>query len=91
MREPPENLIIRAGGNPMHLPAFTAIREEINKINHPSQPAVNWALIESLALTLFRTHGVDLQSAIYYTLARLQLSGLAGFTEGCELLAGVMV
>ncbi|WP_445495984.1 VasL domain-containing protein [Photorhabdus sp. SF281] len=91
MREHPENLIIRAGGNPMHLPAFTAIREEINKINHPSQPAVNWPLIESLALTLFRTHGVDLQSAIYYTLARMQLSGLAGFTEGCELLAGVMV
>ncbi|WP_448512607.1 type VI secretion system ImpA family N-terminal domain-containing protein, partial [Photorhabdus laumondii] len=51
----------------------------------------NWPLIESLALTLFRTHGVDLQSAIYYTLARMQLSGLAGFTEGCELLAGVMV
>ncbi|NDL41137.1 hypothetical protein GPY51_20870 [Photorhabdus laumondii subsp. laumondii] len=91
MREPPENLIIRAGGNPMTLPAFTAIREEINKINHPSQPAVNWPLIESLALTLFRSHGVDLQSAIYYTLARMQLSGLAGFTEGCELLAGVMV
>ncbi|NDL27980.1 VasL domain-containing protein [Photorhabdus kayaii] len=91
MREHPENLIIRAGSNPMHLPAFTAIREEINKINHPSQPAVNWPLIESLALTLFRTHGVDLQSAIYYTLARMQLSGLAGFTEGCELLAGVMV
>ncbi|WP_240492494.1 hypothetical protein, partial [Photorhabdus namnaonensis] len=37
----------------MNLPAFTAIREEINKINHPSQPAVNWQLIESLALTLF--------------------------------------
>ncbi|NHB97797.1 VasL domain-containing protein [Photorhabdus stackebrandtii] len=91
MREHPENLIIRAGGNPMNLPAFTAIREEINKINHPSQPAVNWPLIESLALTLFRSHGVDLQSAIYYTLARMQLSGLAGFTEGCELLAGVMV
>ncbi|WP_289995279.1 VasL domain-containing protein [Photorhabdus laumondii] len=91
MSEHPENLIIRAGSNPMTLPAFTAIREEINKINHPSQPAVNWPLIESLALTLFRTHGVDLQSAIYYTLARMQLSGLAGFTEGCELLAGVMV
>ncbi|TDB48884.1 VasL domain-containing protein [Photorhabdus khanii] len=91
MREHPENLIIRAGDNPMNLPAFTAIREEINKINHPSQPAVNWPLIESLALTLFRSHGVDLQSAIYYTLARMQLSGLAGFTEGCELLAGVIV
>ncbi|KAA1195089.1 VasL domain-containing protein [Photorhabdus heterorhabditis] len=91
MSEHPENLIIRAGGNPMNLPAFTAIREEINKINHPSQPAVNWQLIESLALTLFRSHGVDLQSAIYYTLARMQLSGLSGFTEGCELLAGVIV
>ncbi|WP_421692579.1 hypothetical protein, partial [Xenorhabdus bovienii] len=33
--------------------------------------------------------GVDLQTAIYYTLARMQLNGLAGFTEGCELPDGV--
>ncbi|MBI6547646.1 VasL domain-containing protein [Xenorhabdus lircayensis] len=87
----PENLIIRAGGSPLNLPEFAVIRDEINKISHPAQPEVNWPLVESLSLTVFKTHGVDLQTAIYYTLARMQLNGLAGFTEGCELLAGVIV
>ncbi|MBD2824196.1 VasL domain-containing protein [Xenorhabdus szentirmaii] len=86
-----ENLIIRAGGSPTDLPEFSVIRDEINKTSHPSQPEVNWLLVESLSLTLFKTNGVDLQTAIYYTLARMKLSGLAGFTEGCELLAGVIV
>ncbi|CDG19436.1 VasL domain-containing protein [Xenorhabdus doucetiae] len=87
----PDNLIIRAGGSPLNLPEFAVIRDEINKTSHPAQPEVNWPLVESLSLTLFKTNGVDLQTAIYYTLARMQLGGLAGFTEGCELLAGVIV
>ncbi|WP_319938615.1 VasL domain-containing protein [Xenorhabdus littoralis] len=87
----PENLIIRAGGSPLNLPEFAVIRDEINKTSHPAQPEVNWPLVESLSLTVFKTNGVDLQTAIYYTLARMQLNGLAGFTEGCELLAGVIV
>ncbi|MDC9597610.1 VasL domain-containing protein [Xenorhabdus anantnagensis] len=87
----PENLIIRAGGSPLSLPEFAVIRDEINKTSHPAQPEVNWPLVESLSLTIFKTNGVDLQTAIYYTLARMQLNGLAGFTEGCELLAGVIV
>ncbi|OKP01163.1 hypothetical protein Xedl_02983 [Xenorhabdus eapokensis] len=87
----PENLIIRAGGSPLNLPEFAVIRDEINKTSHPAQPEVNWPLVESLSLTLFKTNGVDLQTAIYYTLARMHLNGLAGFTEGCELLAGVIV
>ncbi|MDR0218886.1 MAG: type VI secretion system ImpA family N-terminal domain-containing protein [Enterobacteriaceae bacterium] len=87
----PDNLIIRAGGSPLNLPEFLVIRDEINKTSHPAQPEVNWMLVESLSLTLFKTNGVDLQTAIYYTLARMQLNGLAGFTEGCELLAGVIV
>ena len=58
-------------------PEFSAIREEINKINHPARPEVNWRLIESLALTLFRTNGVDLQTTAYYALARTQKHVLA--------------
>ncbi|MDC9593677.1 VasL domain-containing protein [Xenorhabdus sp. IM139775] len=87
----PDNLIIRAGGSPLDRPEFAVIRDEINKTSHPAQPEVNWPLVESLSLTLFKGNGVDLQTAIYYTLARMQLGGLAGFTEGCELLAGVIV
>lgn len=85
-----QNIVVYTGGDPRHLPEFEAIRLEINKINHPMQPEVNWKLIESLALTVFRRNGVDLQTAVYYTLARVRLAGLAGFTEGCELLAGII-
>ncbi|MFU2315790.1 VasL domain-containing protein [Rahnella sp. PCH160] len=82
--------IIKLGDDPRFLPEFSAIREEINKSNHPSQPEVNWRLIESLALTLFKSNGVDLHTATYYTLARTKINGLSGFCEGCELLAGLI-
>ncbi len=72
MSDTPQHIIIKTGTDPRNRPEFNAIREEINKINHPARPEVNWGLIESLALTLFRTHGVDLQTAVYYTLARTQ-------------------
>lgn len=83
-------LIIKLGEDPRSLPEFSAIREEVNKANHPTHPEVNWRLVESLALTLFKSNGVDLHSATYYTLARTRINGLAGFCEGCELLAGLI-
>lgn len=91
MSDTTAEIIIRTGPDPRERPEFEAIRLEINKINHPAQPEVNWNLIESLALTLFRTHGVDLQTAVYYTLARSHKEGLSGFTEGCELLSAMIV
>ncbi|EAS1758227.1 hypothetical protein BH012_17110 [Salmonella enterica] len=81
---------IQTGGDPRNLPEFSAIREEVNKANHPSQPELNWALVESLALTLFKNNGVDLHTATYYTLARTRLHGLSGFCEGVELLAALI-
>ncbi len=90
VNERTSSIVIHTGGDPRNLTEFEAIRQEINKSSHPSQPEVNWKLVESLALTLFRRNGVDLQTATYYTLARTRLAGMAGFTEGCELLAGVI-
>ncbi|VEA56415.1 ImpA domain-containing protein [Salmonella enterica subsp. enterica] len=62
--------IIVTGQDPRGLPEFSALREEINKSSHPSQPELNWKLVESLALAIFKAHGVDLHTATYYTLAR---------------------
>ena len=45
---------IVTGSDPRALPEFSAIREEINKANHPSQPELNWKLVESLALSIFK-------------------------------------
>ncbi|EAO9607474.1 type VI secretion system ImpA family N-terminal domain-containing protein [Salmonella enterica] len=81
---------IRTGGDPRDLPEFNAIREEINKANHPSQPELNWMLVESLALTLFKNNGVDLHTVTYYTLARTRIHGLGGFCEGVELQAALI-
>ncbi|CND51235.1 ImpA domain-containing protein [Yersinia pseudotuberculosis] len=47
-------------------------------------------MIQSLALMLFRSNGVDLQTAVFYTLARTHKHGLEGFAEGCELLAAIV-
>jgi len=81
---------IVAGSDPRGLPEFSAIREEINKASHPSQPELNWRLVESLALAIFKTNGVDLHTATYYALARTRLQGLSGFCEGTELLAAMI-
>ena len=68
---------IVTGSDPRGLPEFSAIREEINKASHPSQPELNWKLVESLALAIFKANGVDLHTATYYTLARTRTQGLA--------------
>ena len=81
---------IVTGSDPRGLPEFSAIREEINKASHPSQPELNWKLVESLALAIFKAYGVDLHTATYYTLARTRTQGLAGFCEGAELLAAMV-
>lgn len=82
--------IIVTGSDPRGLPEFSALREEIGKASHPSQPGINWKLAESLALAIFKASGVDLHTATYYTLARTRLQGLAGFCEGTELLAAMV-
>lgn len=85
-----ETQTIVTGSDPRNLPEFSAIREEINKANNPSQPELNWKLVESLALAIFKANGVDLHTAAYYTLARTRTQGLPGFCEGTELLAAMI-
>lgn len=82
--------MIITGEDPRGLPEFSAMREEINKASHPAQPVMNWSLVESLALSIFKKNGVDLHTATYYTLARTRAQGLAGFCEGVELLAALI-
>ena len=59
---------IVTGSDPRGLPEFSAIREEINKASHPSQPELNWKLVESLALAIFKANGVDLHLSLIHIL-----------------------
>lgn len=85
-----ETQTIMTGRDPRDLPEYIALREEINKASHPAQPEMNWKLVESLALTVLKSNGVDLHTASYYTLARTRTQGLAGFCEGVELIAALI-
>lgn len=82
---------LKVGQDPRMLPEYEALRAEINKLSHASRPDVDWQRIHQLASRIFEIHGVDLQTAIYFTLARARLQGLRGFTEGCEFLANLIV
>ncbi|MFO6427584.1 type VI secretion system ImpA family N-terminal domain-containing protein [Escherichia coli] len=80
---------IVTGSDPRGLPEFSAIREEINKASHPSQPELNWKLVESLALAIFKANGVDQTPP-----PTIRLPGHGhrdcGFCEGAELLAAMV-
>lgn len=82
---------VATGKDPRAFEAFEVIRTEINKLNHPLHPVIDWNLLQSQAIKLFSSNGVDLQSVVYYSMARTRLNQWNGFAEGCELLAVLIV
>jgi type VI secretion system protein VasL len=77
---------LKTGSDPRTLPDYSALRDEFAKLSHPARPDVDWGHVEKLALNLFDTNGVELQTAAWYTLARAQQAGLQGFNEGMAIL-----
>ncbi|WP_283252025.1 VasL domain-containing protein [Enterobacter asburiae] len=77
---------LKTGSDPRTMPDYLALRDELAKLSHPARPDVNWGHVEKLALNLFDTNGVELQTAAWYTLARAQLAGIQGFNEGMAIL-----
>lgn len=82
---------LNVGRDPRMLPEFETLRAEINKLSHASRPEIDWMRVHEMATILFEKQGVDLQTAIYFALARSRLAGLSGFTESCEFLANLIV
>lgn len=77
---------LKTGGDPRTLADYAALRDEMNKLTHPARPDVNWQYAEKLCLSLFEHNGMELQTAAWYTLARVQLAGLYGLNEGLAIL-----
>lgn len=77
---------LKTGGDPRSLPDYAALRDELTKLNHPARPDVDWCYVEKLCLSLFEQNGVELQTAAWYTLARMRLAGLLGLNEGLTIL-----
>lgn len=81
---------LKTGGDPRALPDYAALRDELGKLTHPARPDVNWRYAEKLCLSLFEQNGVELQTAAWYTLARMQLAGLPGLNEGLAILEALV-
>ncbi|WP_380177486.1 VasL domain-containing protein [Kalamiella sp. sgz302252] len=81
---------LKTGGDPRMLPDYASLREELAKLSHPARPDVDWKHVEQLSLSLFRQNGVELHTAIWYTLARTHLAGIVGLNEGLALLEALL-
>lgn len=88
---PDELQALKVGQDPRMLPEYERLRGEINKLSHASRPKVDWGLIHQLSQEICEKQGVDLQTAVYFALARSHLYGLRGFTESCEFLANIII
>lgn len=82
--------LLKTGGDPRQLPDYSALRDELAKLNHPARPDVDWQRVEQLSLSLFRHNGVELQTACWYTLARTRLAGIGGLNEGLAMLKALL-
>lgn len=79
----------KTGGDPQSLPDYAALRDEISKLTHPARPDVDWRYVETLCLRLYEHNGVELQTAFWYTIARMHTTGLSGLNEGLALIAAL--
>ncbi|MGV6140180.1 VasL domain-containing protein, partial [Escherichia coli] len=71
------------------LPDYAALRDEISKLTHPARPDVDWRYVETLCLRLYEHNGVELQTASWYTIARMHTTGLSGLNEGLALIVAL--
>ncbi|MFT4269818.1 MAG: VasL domain-containing protein [Pantoea sp.] len=81
---------IQTGGDPRTFSEYVTLRDEIGKLSHPARPDVDWRHVEKLCLALFELNGVELQSASWYTLARIHTAGVHGLNEGLSILEALI-
>ena len=81
---------VKTGGDPRAFAEYAALRQEMQKLTHPARPDVDWPHVSALCLTLFEQNGVELQSAVWYTLSRANTAGTAGMTEGLAVLVALI-
>ena len=80
---------LKTGGDPRSLPDYAALRDEISKLTHPARPDVDWRYVGTLCLRLYEHNGVELQTASWYTIARMHTTGLSGLNEGLALIVAL--
>ena len=69
---------MRLATSPSNLDEFIQIKEQINYLSRPDKQT-DWKIVEKLSAHLLAENGIDLQTLVYFTVARYQLS--SSFTQ----------
>ncbi|OOF36546.1 hypothetical protein BKK49_11810 [Rodentibacter rarus] len=69
---------MRLATSPSNLNEFIQIKEQINYLSRPDKQT-DWKIVEKLSAQLLSENGIDLQTFVYFTVARYQLS--SNFTQ----------
>ncbi len=83
-------IALRLGRDPHGCAEFDRLRDELNRLNHPARPDVNWAEVERLCTVLLQRNGADFQTVACLALARSHRFGVAGALEGVAFLDDVV-
>ncbi|MCL9782498.1 TssA family type VI secretion system protein [Vibrio sp. S4M6] len=80
-----------AGINISDIPEAEHTLAEVGKLNAMDQgpDAVNWVIVDRDIQNLLSQHGKHFQFAAYLAVARCQIDGLSGVTQGANLLKGI--
>lgn len=82
---------IRVGTDPRGYSEFTALLDEVGKLNHSACPDMDWSKVETLCLALFQKNGADLHTVALFTLARSHRYGLEGMAQGIAMIESLCI
>ena len=82
---------IRVGNDPRGYSEFSALLDEVSKLNHSACPDLDWGKVETLCLALFQKNGADLNTVAFFTLARSHRYGLEGMAQGIALIESLCI
>lgn len=78
------------GLDPKYESAYGVLQDEIKKLSSVSGGAVDWAMVVSSATQVLTTLAKDIPAAGYLAVALAHTEGLAGWTAGTRVFAGIL-
>ncbi|KGQ41764.1 hypothetical protein JP28_12190 [Gallibacterium anatis] len=82
---------MRLATSPSNLDEFIQIKEQINYLSRPDKQT-DWKIVEKLSAHLLSENGTDLQTLVYFTVARYKLSSsFAQITKDIENIAIALI
>lgn len=78
-----------AGANPRDGENFGLLQAEIDKLTNLNTGSIDWHRVADLASGILANEGKDVSAAVWLTSAWLHTDGVAGLTDGVQVLRGL--